>query len=161
MILFYLGDIMDIKNDKYIIFELIPTNTLENGGKIIQLSALKINGLNLIDRFDYRLKDEKLPIIEMKSWIDYDIESFKYVDDDSEILKEFNKFIDDYTLLLLDDIYTPAYIKDITNNKEQILKYLNIEYDKFVINNIMDKYHIQPTNYIVDILYEALMMEYK
>ena len=161
MILFNLGDIMNIKKDKYIILELIPTNTLENGGKIIQLSALKINGLNLIDRFDYRLKDEKLPIIEMKSWIDYDIESFKYVDDDSEILSNFTKFVEDYTILLLDNIYTPSYIKNINNNKEQILKYLNIEYDKFVINNIMNKYNIEPTNYIVDILYEALMMEYK
>lgn len=161
MILFNLGDIMNIKKDKYIILELIPTNTLENGGKIIQLSALKINGLNLIDRFDYRLKDEKLPIIEMKSWIDYDIESFKYVDDDSEILSNFTKFVEDYTILLLDNIYTPSYIKNINNDKEQILKYLNIEYDKFVINNIMNKYNIEPSNYIVDILYEALMMEYK
>lgn len=161
MILFNLGDIMNIKKGKYIILELIPTNTLENGGKIIQLSALKINGLNLIDRFDYRLKDEKLPIIEMKSWIDYDIESFKYVDDDSEILSNFTKFVEDYTILLLDNIYTPSYIKNINNDKEQILKYLNIEYDKFVINNIMNKYNIEPSNYIVDILYEALMMEYK
>ena len=62
---------MNIKKDKYIILELIPTNFKSKNGTIIQLSALKIKGLKLIDRFDYRLCDDALPIIEMKSIINY------------------------------------------------------------------------------------------
>ena len=43
---------------KYIILELIPTKSI--GGDIIQLSALKIDDLKLIDRFDYRLNEDKI-----------------------------------------------------------------------------------------------------
>ena len=42
---------------KYIILEIIPTKVL--GGDIAQLSALKLEGLELKDRFDYRLCEEK------------------------------------------------------------------------------------------------------
>ena len=44
-------------NNKYIIVELIPTATDPSRGDIIQLSALKIDNLNLVDRFDYRIND--------------------------------------------------------------------------------------------------------
>ena len=45
---------------KYIILEIIPTKVL--GGDIAQLSALKLEGLELKDRFDYRLCEEKINI---------------------------------------------------------------------------------------------------
>ena len=73
-------------NKEYIILELIPTASNPSKGSIIQLSALKIKDLTLLDRFDYRLNDDKLPIKEMKSWIDYDRDSFNYVDSDKNIL---------------------------------------------------------------------------
>ena len=47
---------------KYIILEIIPTAVDPKKGEIAQLSALKLNGLNLIDRFDYRLNDDKIKI---------------------------------------------------------------------------------------------------
>ena len=71
-----------LNNKKIVILELIPTNLKSKNGVIIQLSALKIDSLKLIDRFDYRLTDEALPIIEMKEWINYDNNSFKYVKSD-------------------------------------------------------------------------------
>ena len=81
-----------MKDKYYIILEIIPTSSNPDNGSIIQMSALKIKGLNLIDRFDYRLKDEYLPIKEMKSWINYDTDSFTYVDSDSIMLKEFSNW---------------------------------------------------------------------
>lgn len=149
---------MNIKKDKYIILELIPTNFKKNNGIIIQLCALKIEGLKLIDRFDYRLKDEYLPLIQLKDMINYDNDLFNYVDNDSIILDEFNKFSEDLPILILDNIYTKDYLD--TNNVEYILDYINLNYNEFIINDIIDKYHLQPSNHIVDLLYEALMMEY-
>ena len=49
---------MNINNDKYIILELIPSHSNPSLGKIVQLSALKIEGLKLTGRFDYRLTDD-------------------------------------------------------------------------------------------------------
>lgn len=150
---------MNIKDKKYIILEIIPTASDPKKGSIIQLSALKLNGTNLIDRFDYRLKDESLPILEMKSWIDYDIESFNYVNNDSEILEEFNKWSNDLPILIIDNIYTPKYLNSLPNKLEYIYEYLNMDYSEDLIDKIIKKYNLQPTNYIVDLLYEALIYE--
>ena len=46
------------ENKKYIILEIIPTAISPEKGPIAQLSALKLEGLNLIDRFDYRLNEK-------------------------------------------------------------------------------------------------------
>ena len=51
---------------KYIILELIPTASTKEKGDIIQLSALKLEDLNLIDRFDYTLVEEKITFTELK-----------------------------------------------------------------------------------------------
>lgn len=148
-----------LNNKKIVILELIPTNLKSKNGVIIQLSALKIDGLKLIDRFDYRLTDEALPIIEMKEWINYDNNSFKYVKSDKEILDSFKTFCSDYDLVIIDNGYTKEYLEYLDNNILNILDYLNIEYSDDIIDKIMDKYNIEPTNHIVDILYEAIMME--
>lgn len=151
---------MNIKKDKYIILELIPTNHKSKDGIIIQLSALKINGLKLEDRFDYRLFDESLPILEMKSIINYDNDNFTYVKNEEEILNSFKTFCDDYTILIMDNIYTKDFLDTFNNNIEYIFDYLNMKYSKNIINEIVDKYNLETSEHIVDLLYEALLMEY-
>ena len=54
---------LDINKDKYIIAEIIPTNSNKNLGEIIQIQALKIDGLKLINRFDYRLNLDLIKIM--------------------------------------------------------------------------------------------------
>ena len=51
---------MDLNKERYIILEIIPTKV--SGGDVAQLSALKINGIKLEDRFDYRLDKNKIRI---------------------------------------------------------------------------------------------------
>lgn len=148
-----------LSDKKIVILELIPTNLKHKNGNIIQLSALKIDSLKLIDRFDYRLKDESLPIIEMKEWINYDNDSFIYVDSDKEILNKFKEFSKDYNLVIIDNDYTKEYLEELDNKILNVLDYLNIDYSDNVIDIIMNKYKLEPSNHIVDLLYEALMME--
>lgn len=149
---------MDIKKDKYIILEIIPTNYKSKNGIIIQLSALKIEGLKLIERFDYRLKDEALPIIEMKDWINYDSASFTYVNTEQDIMDNFKRFNDNLPILILDNIYTKEFIESINSNINCILDYLDMEYSENIVDEIINKYHLEPSEHIVDLLYEALMM---
>ena len=40
---------------KYVILEIIPSTSKRETGNILQIQALKLNELKLIDRFDYRL----------------------------------------------------------------------------------------------------------
>ena len=151
---------MDIKNDEFVIIEIIPSNLKSKEGVIVQLSALKIKGLKLLDRFDYRLKDEYLPFPEMKKFISYDEDMFTYVRSDNVILNKFKSFAKDLPILILDNIYTPSFLEELDNRKELILNYLNLEYHKDIIDEIIKKYHLENSNHIVDLLYEALMMEY-
>ena len=144
---------------KYIILEIIPTAIDPKKGEIAQLSALKLNGLNLIDRFDYRLNDDKIKIEDIKNMISYDKDSFNYVDSKEEILTNFQEFIEDYDLLIIDNEYTANYLEDIENKKESIFKYLKMDFSDDVIEKVIDKYKLEPSNYIVDLLYEALIFE--
>ena len=153
--------VVKMKNKDYIILEIIPTSSNPNNGSIIQLSALKLQGLNLIDRFDYRLKDEFLPIKEMKSWIDYDEDLFTYVDSDIKILEDFSKWSNDLPILIIDNVYTPLYLSKLNNSLEYIYDYLDLEYSDYLIDEVINKYNLQPSNYIVDLLYEALIMHYQ
>lgn len=151
---------MNIKNDKYIILEIIPTSSNPNNGTIIQLSALKIEGLKLLDRFDYRITNEYLPIKEMKSWIDYDNEQFIYVKSDKEILNNFKRWSEEIPILIIDNVYTENYLKEIENKTDYIYNYLDLEYNDTLIDKIINKYKLQPSNHIVDLLYEALIYHY-
>lgn len=144
---------------KYVILELIPTSLNPEKGEIIQLSALKINDLKLIDRFDYRLVESKVPINNMIDLISYDKESFIYVNSTEEIIEKFKNWIKDYKLLFIDNAYTLNYLKDINNEKESIFNYLNMNYHDNIIDEIINKYHLEESDYIVDLLYEALIYE--
>ena len=144
---------------KYIILELIPTASTKEKGDIIQLSALKLEDLNLIDRFDYRLVEEKIPLTELKEMISYDKENFIYKNETKEILEEFKKWSEDLPLLILNNSYTLDYLKELNNKKEDISDYVKIPFSDDIIDKIIEKYNLQPSNYIVDLLYEALIYE--
>lgn len=139
------------------ILELIPTSLDPNKGDIIQLSAIKINDLKLVDRFDYRIVDHKVPLESMLDMISYDKDKFIYKDTTEEIMNDFSKWIEDYSLLIIDNMYTENYLEKISNNKESIFKHLDLNYSDDVIDIIIKKYKLEPSNYIVDLLYEALM----
>lgn len=146
-----------MKNKKYIILEIIPTKIKD--GDIVQLSALKLNELKLVDRFDYRLSESKLENPYIKEMINYDKDSFKYKDTTEEIINDFKIWIEDYDLLIIDNLYTKNYLGEIHNNIESILTYLNLDYSDYVIDKIVDKYKLEKSNYIVDLLYESLIFE--
>lgn len=145
--------------EKYIILELIPTSTNPDKGDVIQLSALKIDSLNLVDRFDYRINEEYVPLTEMLNMISYDKDKFIYKETTKEIMKDFASWVEDYDLLILNNSYTLNYLKDIHNLKRDISSYLNIPYTDDIIDIIIKKYNLQPSDYIVDLLYEALIYE--
>lgn len=144
---------------KYIILELIPTASTKERGDIIQLSALKLNELNLIDRFDYRITDDKIPLTDLKEMINYDNDKFIYKNTTEEILKEFKTWSEGLPLLILNNGYTLDYLKELKNKKEDISEYINIPYTDDIIDKIIKKYNLEPSNYIVDLLYEALIYE--
>lgn len=145
--------------NKYIVLELIPTSSNPKKGDIIQLSALKLNDLNLIDRFDYRLTEDNIPLTDLIEMISYDKENFIYKETTKEILKDFEDWIEDYELLILNNGYTLKYLEEIKNKKVDISSIINIPFTDNIIDEIIKKYNLQPSNYIVDLLYESLIYE--
>ena len=97
---------LNLEKDKYIIVEIIPTHSKAEKGTIAQISALKLEGLKLIDRFDYRLKDELIENEDLKNMIQYDKKSFTYIDNPYFIIEKFKDWIKDYPILILEDTYT-------------------------------------------------------
>ena len=147
---------MNLKNSKYIILEIIPTKV--SGGDVAQLSALKIDGIKLVDRFDYRLDKSKVKSIDILNMTNYDNEEFKYVKTTKALMKNFKKFIEDLPLLIIDNAYTRNYL-NVDNKIESIFDYLGLEVDNEVFDRLMNKYNLEPSNYLVDLLYEALIKE--
>ena len=143
---------------EFIIIEIIPTHSDHTKGKIIQLQALKIKDLNLIDRFDYRLNEDQITNKDLVNLISYDKDYFTYVDDDKKILKEFKKWSNNLPLLILDNSYTNGYLSKIKNKKESICNYLDTEYNDDLINYLIKKYKLENSNHIVDLLYESMIM---
>lgn len=148
---------MNLKKDEYIIVEIIP-NALRNGN-IVQISALKLKGLELQDRFDYRLDDKLVGNDYILEMISYDKDSFKYVKSNNTIKNKFKEWVKDLPILIIDNEYTEHYLEYLDNKKESIFKYLNTTYFHNVIDDLIKKYNLQPSNYIVDLLYESLMQE--
>lgn len=148
-----------MKNKKYIILEIIPSGLDPKKGDVVQLSALKLNGIKLEDRFDYRLDEDKINNIDLLNMIEYDKDMFTYVSTTRKIMTKFKKWIEDYDLLIIDNLYTENYLKNIKNKKESIFNYLSMTYSDDVIDKIMEKYNLQPSNHIVDLLYEAMINE--
>ena len=148
---------MDLLKNEYVIVEIIPTSTHPSKGDIIQLSALKLSGLQLKERFDERLKEDLILIPDFKELISYDKDSFEYKNSTKEILNDFKKWSNNLPLLILDNAYTKNFLEELPNNKESILTYLNKEYHDQIIEELIKENNIEQTNYIVDILYESLI----
>lgn len=150
---------MNLEKDKYIIVEIIPTHSKEEKGIIAQISALKLEGLKLLDRFDYRVKDEFIENEELKKVIQYDKKAFTYVDNPNFIPEKFKSWAKDFPLLIIEQSYTLDYLKELDNKKELIYPYLNMEHSYNVFNKIIKKYNLEPSNHLVDLLYEAIIYE--
>lgn len=148
---------MNLKKDKCIILELIPTSISPKKGDIIQLSAIKLDGLKLVDRFDYRLAERLIALDDFKKMIDYDKSSFTYKDSTKEILNDFTSWSEGLPLLILDNEYTNNFLEDLSNKKESICTYLDTNYHDRIIEELIEKFSIPETNYIVDILYESIL----
>lgn len=148
---------MNLLKDEYIILEIIPTAIHPSKGDIIQLSALKLKGIQLQDRFDYRLEERLIALDDFKELISYDKDSFIYKESTKEILNDFKEWSKDLPLLIMDNVYTKNFLETLDNNKESICKYLDTEYTDNFIEELIKKFDLEPTNYIVDILYESLI----
>ena len=150
---------MDLQKDKYIIVEIIPTHSECEKGFIAQISALKLEGIKLVDRIDYRVEDKFIENDYLRSLIQYDKKSFTYVNNIYFILEKFKQWAKDYPLLLLENSYTEGYLKELDNKKESVYPYLELEYDVEVFNKIMEKYNLQPSDHLVDLVYESIIYE--
>lgn len=150
---------MDLQKDKYIIVEIIPTHSDPEKGFIAQISALKLDGVKLIDRFDYRVEDKFLENNDLKNMIQYDKKSFTYVNNIYFMLEKFKRWAKDYPLLLLEEEYTKKYLEELKNKKELVYKYLGLEYDLNIFDRIIDKYNLEISNHLVDLIYEAIIYE--
>lgn len=148
-------------NEEYIVMELIPSHSNADKGIIVQIQALKIKNLKLVERFDYRVDESLVDNSDLLKMISYDKDMFKYSDTEEYLVKKFKKFIGKDKLLIIDNFYTRGYLKNIKNKKESIFSYLNIEYSNDVFDKIKKKYNLEDTNHLVDLLYEALLMEDK
>ena len=42
---------------------------------------------------------------------------------------------------------------------ELVYKYLNLEYSQDVFDRIMKKYNLQPSDHLVDLIYESIIFE--
>ena len=150
---------MNLQKDKYIIVEIIPTHSNSEKGFIAQISALKLNGIILEDRFDYRVESNLIENEDIKRIISYDKNQFTYVNNIYFILEKFKKWSKNYPLLIIEETYTLDYLKEIKNKKELIYPYLNMEYSYDVFDKIKEKYKLKPSNHLVDLLYEAIIYE--
>lgn len=150
---------MNLQKDKYIIVEIIPTHSNSEKGFIAQISALKLNGIKLEDRFDYRVEDKYIENKDLKDLISYDKKSFTYVNNVYFIIEKFKQWSKDYPLLILEESYTRSYLKELDNKMEIVYPYLDLEYGLDVFQRIMKKYELEPSEHLVDIIYEAIIYE--
>ncbi|MDD6223592.1 MAG: hypothetical protein PUB18_01145 [bacterium] len=149
-----------MKNDQeYIIVEIIPEAISPDKGNLVQISALRLKGLQLLDRFDCRLSEDKICNLDIRELISYDVDKFQYFDSTKSLLDSFQKWVVDLPIYILDNEYTKNFLASISNEKRMIHDVLGMEYSDDFIDKIIDKYHLEPSNYIVDLLYEAFIYE--
>ena len=145
---------------EYIIVEIIPSHSDYKIGYIIQLQALKIKDNKIIERLDLRVNENLIENEDLLKMVCYDKDIFTYVNDKNIILNEFINFIDKDKLLIIDNEYTKDYLKTIENKKENVFDYLDLEMTSDVFDKLISKYKLEPSNHLVDLLYEAIVFEY-
>ena len=151
---------MNPQKDKYVIAEIIPTRSRpEYGGIIAQLSALKLEGTKLIDRFDYRVESRLIDSPDIIHMISYDKKGFQYVKSSDFILEKFRRWSEGLPILTIDNTYTPRYFESLENHQELAFPHLGLDYSEDVFDRIMEKYPIEPTFHLVDVIYEAIIYE--
>ncbi len=135
-----------------ILLELIPSKSKD--GDIIQIEALDIKNNEIIKRLNIRYLvphlDQKL--IDMVS---YDKDDHIYLDSTESMLKALKDFAKDKTIYIMDNSYTKDYLKEFSTSF--IEDFLSEEKENF-LERMIKKYNIEPTNYIVDILYESIIL---
>ena len=144
---------------EYVIVEIIPTHSNVKYGFIAQLQALKIKEDKIIKRLDLRIDEDLIENKDLLEMISYDKELFKYTKDKDSIIKEFISFTQKDKLLIIDNYYTLDYLSSIPNKKESVFKYLGLELSDNVFDKLISKYQLEPSNHLVDLLYEALVFE--
>lgn len=150
---------MNLQKDEYVIVEIIPTHSQADKGFIAQISALKLKGIQLIERFDYRVNDKLIANPDLKDLIKYDKKAFTYVDNIYFIPEKFKNWVKDLPLLLVEEDYTLDYLKDLKNQKELVFPYFDLDYGLDIFERLMKKYSLEPTNHLVDLIYEAIIYE--
>ena len=96
---------------------------------------------------------------DLLEMISYDKDNFIYTDNPDLILSEFKKWSGDLPIMLIEKDYTKEYLASLNNKMELVYPYLEVEYNYDVFNTIMNKYQIEASNYLVDIIYEAIILE--
>lgn len=150
---------MNLQKDEYIIVEIIPTHSKAEKGFIAQISALKLKGIKLIERFDYRVDDKLIDNPDLRNLIKYDKKAFTYVDNIYFILEKFKKWAKDLPLMIIEEDYTLDYLKDLKNKKELVFKYFDMDYSLDIFERLMKKYSLEPSDHLVDLIYEAIIYE--
>ena len=143
----------------YVIVEIIPTHSNSKVGFIAQLQALKIKDEKIVDRLDLRIDEDLIENKDLLNMISYDKEMFTYTNNKDEILLKFKEFIKKDKLLIINNYYIKDYLKNIENKKENVFDYLDLEMNDNVFNELINKYKLEPSNHLVDLLYEALVFE--
>jgi len=150
---------MDLQKDKYIIVEVIPTHINKEKGIIAQISALKLDGIKLIDRFDYRVEDRLIDNMDVLRMVQYDKKSFTYVNNVYFIIEKFKRWAKDLPLLLIEDTYTLDFLSELDNKKELVYPYLDLKKEPDVFEKIVKKYNLELSDHLVDLIYEAIIYE--
>lgn len=147
--------------NQYIILEIIPTATYPENGKVVQLSAIKVDNFNILSRFDFRLNPEHVQNQDLVQLCSYDAQDFTYLNSSFEIMQAFQDWAEEYPLLIINNNYTQFYLDhyNIQNKSKPIFDLLQTTYHNNIIDELIATYHLQPSNYIVDLLFECLIAQ--
>ncbi len=142
---------------KYVIVEIIPEAISPDKGNLVQISALKLDGLKLIDRFDYRLNYDLVTNKDILKLISYDQDSFTYLNSTGELLNKFSEWSEDLPVYIFDNKYTNNFLATLLNDKVSIASVFDMDYTDDFVELLIKKYNLESSNYIVDLIYEALI----
>ena len=132
---------------EYIILEIIPSTSKRETGNILQIQALKLNDLKLLDRFDYRL-DIPINNPDLLNMISYDKENFTYVKDEKKLIKCYEE--------LVHVIEDNPKSKDLKTLKDYVKKYENNDLKIVSIRTYYNKYTLQYNNMIKKFPYNII-----